>query len=108
MNNDHLLLNEKPLIMGILNVTPDSFYDGNKYNNTNSIKSRIMEMIESNVDIIDIGGESTRPGANPLSFNEELTYLNGIILLFPYKHRKFIIFPYFLLFIIFLASLTEE
>jgi len=61
----------KTKIMGILNVTPDSFYDGGKYNKTELAIKHAEEMIEEGADIIDIGGESTRPWAVPISPEEE-------------------------------------
>ena len=60
------------LIMGILNVTPDSFADGGRHNDFESAVTRGSEMIAEGVDIIDIGGESTRPGADRVSEVEEL------------------------------------
>ncbi|MCQ6281892.1 dihydropteroate synthase [Bacillus sp. EB600] len=63
---------KKTIIMGILNVTPDSFSDGGKFNNLNSAIEHAQEMVENGADIIDIGGESTRPGHTPLSVEEEL------------------------------------
>jgi dihydropteroate synthase len=60
------------LVMGILNVTPDSFADGGKYNELDAAVSRGLEMITEGVDIIDIGGESTRPGAERVDEEEEL------------------------------------
>ena len=60
------------LIMGILNVTPDSFADGGRHNDFGSAVARGLEMIAEGVDIIDIGGESTRPGADRVSETEEL------------------------------------
>ncbi len=60
------------LVMGILNVTPDSFADGGKHNNFESAVARGLEMIAEGVDIIDIGGESTRPGADRVSEDEEI------------------------------------
>jgi dihydropteroate synthase len=60
------------LIMGILNVTPDSFADGGKHNEFNAAVARGLEMITEGVDIIDIGGESTRPGADRVSEAEEI------------------------------------
>jgi dihydropteroate synthase len=59
------------LIMGILNVTPDSFADGGRHNDFNAAVARGLEMIAEGVDIIDIGGESTRPGAERVSEAEE-------------------------------------
>ncbi len=61
-----------PKIMGILNVTPDSFYDGGAYTNVSTIEKRVTDMIEEGVDIIDIGAESTRPGSDPVGEAEEL------------------------------------
>ena len=60
------------LIMGILNVTPDSFADGGRHNDFESAVARGLEMIAEGVDMIDIGGESTRPGADRVSETEEL------------------------------------
>jgi len=59
-------------VMGILNVTPDSFYDGKRYFDANAAVERALAMAEDGADIIDIGGESTRPGAEPVSAEEEL------------------------------------
>jgi dihydropteroate synthase len=61
------------LIMGILNVTPDSFADGGRHNDFDAAVSRGLEMIAEGVDIIDIGGESTRPGADRVSAEEEIS-----------------------------------
>jgi dihydropteroate synthase len=55
------------LVMGILNVTPDSFADGGLHYDTDLATARGLEMIEEGVDIIDVGGESTRPGADRVS-----------------------------------------
>ncbi len=75
-NYSYLLekLNAKsyPLVMGILNLTPDSFYDGGKFNKLDTALKRVEEMIEQGADIIDIGGESTRPGSRRVDANEEL------------------------------------
>ncbi|MDI6757246.1 MAG: dihydropteroate synthase [Endomicrobiia bacterium] len=62
----------RPIIMGVLNVTPDSFYDGGRYSTLDAATSRAEEMMKEGADIIDIGGESTRPGAESVSFDEEL------------------------------------
>ncbi len=62
----------KPLVMGILNVTPDSFSDGGKFQSLDHAITHAEQMIEDGVDIIDIGGESSRPGAIPLPLDEEL------------------------------------
>jgi dihydropteroate synthase len=65
-------LGRRPLIMGILNVTPDSFSDGGRYFNTAAAIDRAMMMVDSGADIVDIGGESSRPGSKPVPFEEEL------------------------------------
>ncbi|MBO1582662.1 dihydropteroate synthase [Bacillus sp. XF8] len=67
-----LNLNKKTLIMGILNVTPDSFSDGGNYDKVNAAVSHAREMVDGGADIIDIGGESTRPGFAKVSVEEEL------------------------------------
>jgi dihydropteroate synthase len=61
----------KPLIMGILNVTPDSFSDGGKYTGINQALKQVERMLAEGVDIIDIGGESTRPGSDSVSVAEQ-------------------------------------
>ncbi len=62
----------RTLIMGILNLTPDSFSDGGQFNSIQKALDQTMSMIEAGADIIDIGGESTRPGSKPISFVEEI------------------------------------
>ena len=69
----------KPIVMGILNVTPDSFSDGGQFNSLDCAISHAEQMIEDGVDIIDIGGESSRPGAQALSLDEELRRLMPVI-----------------------------
>lgn len=64
--------NDLPLLMGILNVTPDSFSDGGEYSAVETAVSHAISLVEAGADIIDIGGESTRPGADPVSLEEEL------------------------------------
>ncbi len=61
----------KPLLMGVLNVTPDSFSDGGMYPSSKDAITRGMEMVEQGADIIDIGGESTRPGAGRIDATEQ-------------------------------------
>lgn len=65
-------LGERTLIMGILNVTPDSFFDGGRHFEVNAAVERGLEMVEQGADWIDVGGESTRPGATPVDEKEEL------------------------------------
>lgn len=66
---------DRPAVMGILNVTPDSFYDGSRSVSDLDIGRRVAEMIEGGVDIIDIGGYSSRPGADDVDTSEELRRL---------------------------------
>jgi len=63
---------DRPVVMGILNVTPDSFADGGRFESFESALKRGLEMLEEGVDIIDVGGESTRPGSKRISTDEEL------------------------------------
>lgn len=63
---------DRPLVMGILNVTPDSFSDGGRFHALESALGHAEQMIADGVDIIDIGGESSRPGAQPLPLDEEI------------------------------------
>ncbi len=70
---------QRPLIMGILNVTPDSFSDGGRFNQTPVAIERVRRMIEEGADIIDIGGESTRPGAPAVSQEDELARVIPVI-----------------------------
>ena len=70
---------KKPLVMGILNATPDSFSDGGKFRTASDAIIQAELMIKSGADLIDIGGESTRPGAKPISLQEELDRVLPII-----------------------------
>ncbi len=72
-------LARKTLIMGILNVTPDSFSDGGQYRTAESAIKAGLKMITSGADIIDVGGESTRPGAKPVPLEEELERVLPVI-----------------------------
>lgn len=65
-------LSRRPCIMGILNVTPDSFSDGSRYRDLDRAEQRALQMVEEGADIIDIGGESTRPNFAPVDAEEEL------------------------------------
>lgn len=65
--------------MGILNVTTDSFSDGGQFINRDLAVNHAIDMVKSGADIIDIGGESTRPGAEPVSFGDELDRVIPII-----------------------------
>jgi dihydropteroate synthase len=70
---------ERPLVMGILNVTPDSFSDGGRFLSRDDALARAERMLADGADIIDIGGESTRPGAPPVSLDEELERVVPIV-----------------------------
>ena len=70
---------ERTYIMGILNVTPDSFSDGGEFNNIETALAQAREMINHGVDIIDVGGESTRPHAEAVSIDQELERVIPVI-----------------------------
>ena len=78
-NRPPLLLGQTPLVMGILNVTPDSFSDGGQHNLVASALAHAHQMIAEGADIIDIGGESTRPGSQPVGVQEELDRVLPVI-----------------------------
>jgi dihydropteroate synthase len=69
----------KPRVMGIVNVTPDSFSDGGKFNTTEKAIEHALQLVEEGADILDIGGESTRPGATPVPLDEELKRVIPVI-----------------------------
>ncbi|MCW8964440.1 MAG: dihydropteroate synthase, partial [Gammaproteobacteria bacterium] len=69
----------RPRVMGILNVTPDSFSDGGYYLSTEQAIEHVSSMLEEGADIIDIGGESTRPGASAVTIDEELRRIVPVI-----------------------------
>jgi dihydropteroate synthase len=71
--------NFRPLVMGVLNVTPDSFSDGGQFHSLELALSHAEQMIAEGVDIIDIGGESTRPGTPPLPLEEELRRVMPVV-----------------------------
>ena len=74
-----LMLGERTLVMGVLNVTPDSFSDGGAYFDTETAVARGLEIEKDGADLLDIGGESTRPGAGPISSEEELRRILPVI-----------------------------
>ena len=78
----------KPTIMGILNLTPDSFSDGGKFNNESKSFKHITQMIKSGATIIDIGGESTRPGSKDISLNNEFKRVEKVLKKFKKKYKK--------------------
>ena len=69
----------RPHVMGIVNVTPDSFSDGGKFSSTDMAVEHALKLIAEGADILDVGGESTRPGAHPVSLDEELSRVIPVI-----------------------------
>jgi len=84
--NGKLLVIDKPLVMGIINATPDSFYESSRLSGVDNILLRAEKMIDDGVDIIDIGGQSTRPGSEQVSEEEEL---KRVIESIEALHKKF-------------------
>ena len=72
-------LSQRSYIMGILNVTPDSFSDGGEWNTVEKAVAHALEMVADGADIIDIGGESTRPGHTQISDEEEIARIVPVI-----------------------------
>ncbi len=77
--NGRLLVIDEPLIMGIINATPDSFYEGSRQQTVDAILHQAEKMIKDGADILDIGGQSTRPGSTAISSEEELKRVIGPI-----------------------------
>ena len=77
---------DEPAIMGILNVTPDSFSDGGRYLDPEVAVKRALEMVDEGALIIDIGGESSRPGAKSVTESEELLRVIPVIKAVSYTH----------------------
>ena len=74
--------------MGILNLTPDSFSDGGKFNSVKKSSKRIKNLIDDGAEIIDVGGESTRPGSKIISQKNELQRVKEVIKNFKKKYPK--------------------
>jgi dihydropteroate synthase len=74
-----LVIHRRPLVMGIVNVTPDSFSDGGLYTSTHAAMAHGLELILQGADLLDIGGESTRPGAEPVPLERELERVVPVI-----------------------------
>ena len=70
---------ELPLIMGIVNVTPDSFSDGGRFDAADHAVAHGLSLVEAGADIVDVGGESTRPGADPVSEHDEMARVEGVV-----------------------------
>ena len=79
IGNKFFNTDDETYIMGILNVTPDSFFDGGSYNNIDKALIHAEKMVAEGVDIIDVGGESTRPGHTQISDNEEIERVAPVI-----------------------------
>lgn len=79
IGNKEFNLGERTFVMGILNVTPDSFSDGGRFNEVEAAIERVKQMIEDGADIIDVGGESTRPNFDVVSEEEEIKRVVPII-----------------------------
>lgn len=79
IGNQTFQIGERPYIMGILNITPDSFSDGGSYQTLESAKRRVEQMISEGADLIDIGGESTRPGHQQITEQEEIERILPVI-----------------------------
>ncbi len=71
--------NSQPMVMGILNVTPDSFFDGGKYSNENSVLHQTDKMLQEGAKIIDVGGYSSRPDSTDISIEEEVQRIQNAI-----------------------------
>ncbi len=69
----------RPVLMGVLNITPDSFSDGGRYLSREAARRRLVELQEEGANVIDVGGESTRPGSDPVSEQEELDRVIPVI-----------------------------
>lgn len=69
----------RPHVMGIVNVTPDSFSDGGSYESTDKAVAHALQLVAEGADILDIGGESTRPGATPVSLDEEMSRVIPVV-----------------------------
>ncbi|HWC00270.1 MAG TPA: dihydropteroate synthase, partial [Bryobacteraceae bacterium] len=79
LKHREIKLGERTVILGVLNVTPDSFSDGGKYLDPDRAFARALELEEQGADILDIGAESTHPGASPISAAEELRRLVPVL-----------------------------
>ncbi len=86
LRDKRLPLGKRTLLVGILNVTPDSFSDGGRYLNPSDALLRLETLLEAGVDLVDVGGESSRPGAEPVSVEEEIRRILPV--LEAWKKRK--------------------
>ena len=72
-------VSRRALVMGVLNVTPDSFSDGGRFVDPDEALRRALAMVEEGADLIDVGGESTRPGSAPVADDEEIARVRPIL-----------------------------
>ncbi len=84
--NGKMVTMDQPLVMGIINVTPDSFYAGSRFSEISAILQQVEKMLAEGADILDIGGQSTRPGSEQISVAEELERVIPVI---EAIHKKF-------------------
>ena len=89
--NGKLLLIDKPLVMAVINLTEDSFYEGSRFKNSDNIKDKVSQMINEGASIIDLGAQSTRPGSVRISAAEELEKLLPVIEILKNKIPEIII-----------------
>lgn len=89
--NGQILDLSQPVVMGILNVTPDSFFDGGRYTNMEILIKQVGKMINDGASIIDVGGMSSRPGAEIITIEEELNRVLPVIKLIKTSYPKIII-----------------
>jgi len=76
---DHEIRTDRPIVLGVLNLTPDSFSDGGRYPDAHAALARAEQMIDAGADLIDVGGESTRPGAAPVDAAEEWKRIGPVV-----------------------------
>lgn len=74
-----LMVIDKPIVMGILNATPDSFYDNSRLSEKQDVAAKVIQMLQDGATVIDIGGQSTRPGSLRIDANEEAARVTGVI-----------------------------
>jgi dihydropteroate synthase len=86
-----MIVFEKPAIMGILNINDDSFYAGSQFNDIETIVLKVKQMMSEGVDIIDIGGQSTRPGSERISAEEELKRVLPVVTTLAKKYEHLLI-----------------